>query len=288
MAASAALRAAPATCISVTSMPKGSRIPRRPTSRSGHFSLPSGKIADRLRSRRCHVSALLRLSLRARLAQSRRYTRLSRPDHASNPSPSPRMNTSNPLTTNAWRREIRSSFNVPAPQPAPAPHPRSQPAPKPPASASAPPTPLEAGPVYPEPRSEPGSSASASFSFHLIASAPASRPTAPSPHTPLPPTSTEFLQQVLAGLFLFSRPFLQLCPARTPSAQPAPSSPSTPPTPTNSQPVPTPLAPQLTSPQQSQPTQDSQHNLLPAPAPPIPACATRRWCPRQLGRLDSP
>src|SRR5882672_3478298 len=41
--------------------------------------------------------------------------------------------------TNAWRREIRSSFNVPAPQPAPAPHPRSQPAPKPPASASAPP-----------------------------------------------------------------------------------------------------------------------------------------------------
>src|SRR5438309_4188450 len=69
--------------------------------------------------------------------------------------------------TNAWRREIRSSFNVPPPQPAPAPHPRSQPAPKPPASASAPPTPLEAEPVYPvhpeprrEPRREPGSSAS--------------------------------------------------------------------------------------------------------------------------------
>jgi len=115
--------------------------------------------------------------------------------------------------TNAWRREIRSSFNVPAPQPAPAPHPRSQPAPKPPASASAPPTPLEAGPVYPEPRSEPGSSASASFSS---TSSPAPQPPAqpaPSPHTPLPPTSTEFLQQVLAGLFLFSRPFLQLCPS---------------------------------------------------------------------------
>src|SRR6266852_9675715 len=67
--------------------------------------------------------------------------------------------------TNAWRREVRSSFNVPAPQPAPAPHPASQPAPKPPASASAPSTPLEAGlvyPVHPEPRREPGSSASSS------------------------------------------------------------------------------------------------------------------------------
>ncbi len=67
--------------------------------------------------------------------------------------------------TNAWRREIRSSFNVPAPQPRQAPHPTSQPAPMPRASASAPPTPLEARPVYPvhpEPRREPGSSASSS------------------------------------------------------------------------------------------------------------------------------
>src|SRR5712692_6454299 len=87
--------------------------------------------------------------------------------------------------TNAWRREIRSSFNVPDPQPRPAPHRASQPAPKPPASAWAPPTPLEAGPVYPEPRREPGSSSSASSSS---TSSPAPQPSAQpaQPESPQP------------------------------------------------------------------------------------------------------
>ena len=200
--------------------------------------------------------------------------------------------------TNAWRREVRSSFNVPAPQPGPAPHPASQPAPKPPASASAPPTPLEAGP-------QPGSSASSSSisspvpqppvnchsegSEEPAAASPSSDSSlathhSPLPQAPLPPTSAEFARQVMAGRNS-SRPGREngcpgsssspapssnSAPARTPSTQPAPSSPCTPPTPTNSQPAPTPLAPQLTSPQQFQPTQNSQHNSLPAPAPPIP------------------
>src|SRR5713101_4130268 len=74
--------------------------------------------------------------------------------------------------TNAWRREIRSSFNVPAPQPAPAPHAASQPAPKPPASAAVPTT-DPASPTAPQPSAQP----------------------APSPHAPLPSTSAGFAQQ---------------------------------------------------------------------------------------------
>ena len=183
--------------------------------------------------------------------------------------------------TEPWRRAVRSSFTPSAPTP--------QPAPKPPASAAAPTT-DPASPTALQPSAQPDLS----------------------PHTPLPPTSTEFAQQVLAGrnssrpeISTQSRPGREPgssassssstsstapqppvnChserseePAASPSSnsplpqalQPAPSSPSTPPTPNNSQPAPTPPARQPTSPQQSQPTQNSQHNLLPAPAPPIP------------------
>ena len=191
--------------------------------------------------------------------------------------------------TNAWRREVRSSFNVPTPQPGPAPRPASQPAQQP-TSAPPPPTPVEAGLVYPEPRREPGSSASSS-STSPTAPQPSAQP-APSPHTPLPPTSAEFVQQVLAGrnssrseISTQSRPGREpgpsdsssspapssdSAPARTSSTQSAPSSPSTLPTPNNSQPAPTPPARQPTSPQQSYPTQNSQHNSLPAPVPPAP------------------
>src|SRR5260370_5590279 len=195
--------------------------------------------------------------------------------------------------TNAWRREIRSSFNVPAPQPGPAPHPASQPAQQP-KSAPPPPTPVEARPVYPvhpEPRREPASSASSS-STSSPAPQPSAKP-APSPHTPLPPTGAEFAQQVLAGrnssrseIPTQPRPGREprssdsssspapssapIAPASTSSTQPAPSSPSTPPTPNNSQPSPTPPARHPNSPNQSPTTQNSQHNYLPAPAPPAP------------------
>jgi hypothetical protein len=83
--------------------------------------------------------------------------------------------------SDAWRREIRSCFHVPAPQPKPAPQPAPKPAPKAPASASAPPTPVEAGlqagpapqPEHPgQTQPQPASSASSSSS-----SSPAPQPT---------------------------------------------------------------------------------------------------------------
>src|SRR5258708_4976199 len=68
--------------------------------------------------------------------------------------------------TNAWRREVRSSFNVPTPQPGPPPHPASQPAQQP-KSAPPPPTPVEARlayPLPPSPRRAPQSNARSSSS----------------------------------------------------------------------------------------------------------------------------
>jgi len=176
--------------------------------------------------------------------------------------------------TNAWRREIRSTFNVPAPPSGPAPHPASQPAAQPPSSASS----SSASPAAPQPSVQPATSS----------------------HTPLPPTCAEFFQQVVAGLQTgssdssYSSVPSSTCsttnqtqpapapqpksappplapvetalqpgssgsssssapssasssydsaPARTSSTQPAPSSPRTLPTPTNSLPTPTPPAP---------------------------------------------
>jgi hypothetical protein len=186
----------------------------------------------------------------------------------------------NAFSTDTWRSAVRFSFKYDDPDDADdtADTRAPQPAPQPPASASAPPTPVEAG-------LQPGSSASSSST-----SSPAPQPSAqpaPSPHTPLPPTSTEFAQQLLAGRNssrseiptqsgtgretggspgFSSSPARSSdsAPARTSSTQPAPSSPCTLPT----QPAPTPPAPQSTSPQESQPTQNSQNNSLPAPAPP--------------------
>jgi hypothetical protein len=100
--------------------------------------------------------------------------------------------------TDSWRAAIRSSFNVPAPQPKPAPQPAPKPSPQPPASASATPTPVEAGRNLSRPGREPGSSASSSSSTSSPAHQPPTKP-APLPHTPLPPTSAEFAEQVLAG-----------------------------------------------------------------------------------------
>jgi hypothetical protein len=96
--------------------------------------------------------------------------------------------------TDTWRNAVRASFryedeaNTPAPQPA---------APQPPAPAPAQPTPVEPGRNSSRPGREPGPSASSSST-----SSPAPQPSAqpaPSPRTPLPPTSTEFAQQLLAG-----------------------------------------------------------------------------------------
>src|SRR5258708_18700980 len=84
--------------------------------------------------------------------------------------------------TEPWRRAVRSSFTPSAPAP--------QPAPQPPASAPPSPTPVAAG-------LKPLSSASSS-STSPTAPQPSAQP-APSPHTPLPSTSAEFAQQVLAG-----------------------------------------------------------------------------------------
>jgi hypothetical protein len=191
------------------------------------------------------------------------------------------------FNTNTWRNAVRVSFRYDDPPSTPAP----EPAPKPPASPSAPPTPVAAGLVYPEPRREPGSSASSNSS---PTPQPSAQP-APSPHTPLPPTITEFAQQLLAGRNS-SRSETPASPvSETPTlpgsgrepnssgpSSPAPSSasysPASAPAPASStQPVPpspgtgpTPPAPQSTSPQQSQPTQNSQHNSQPTAAQPAP------------------
>ncbi len=112
-----------------------------------------------------------------------------------------------------WRRKVASYLEPPPPppqrlpQPAPtpqqhhpsAPQPTSQPAP---ASASAPPTPVEAGlqpgftassPSSSSPAPEPPVNCRSPLATHHS-------PLPPSPLTPLPPTSAEFAQQVLAGL----------------------------------------------------------------------------------------
>jgi hypothetical protein len=201
------------------------------------------------------------------------------------------------LGTDYWRSAIRSSFNITAREPKPAPRP--QPAPKPPASLASAPTAKPASSPAPQPpvnchsacpdlvgergapsafrknlrNEEPASSSNSSLATHHPP-----LPPAPSPRTPLPPTSTEFAQRVLAGLPTRSLP-------ATPHVQPAPPNPQPAESPTNchserseesafsspSAPSTTPTpAPQTTSPQQSQPTHNPQHNSQPAPTPPAP------------------
>src|SRR5258708_6280247 len=202
--------------------------------------------------------------------------------------------------TEPWRRAVRSSFTPSAPAP--------QPAPQPPASAPPSPTPVEAGlkpgssasssstsPTAPQPSAQqapsphtPFPSTSAEFDQQVLAGRNSSRsetPTqsrpgrepgssesssspAPSSASPVAPQSSvnchsERSEEPAAASPSFKSPLPQ-------ASQPAPSSPSTPPTPNNSQPAPPPPARQPTSPQQSQPTQYSQHNSLPAPAPHAP------------------
>jgi hypothetical protein len=207
------------------------------------------------------------------------------------------------LGTDYWRSAVRSSFHVNAPEPKPAPPPATQPAPPPRPPASQP-TPVEAGRNSSRPAREPGSSASSSSTstpapqppvnchsepaarreesasssnsslacppWRATHHSPLPQPpqSAPPPHTPLPSTSTEFAQQVLAGRNSSrseippepSRetrspgpspspahspvsPSSGSPPDRTSSTQPAPSSPCTLPTPNNSQPAPAPPAP---------------------------------------------
>ena len=120
------------------------------------------------------------------------------------------------LGTDYWHGAIRSSFNVPAPEPEPAPKP--QPAPQsapsvpPPAATSAgchserseesaflsPSAPSHI--CHPE-RSEGSASSSTSppDTHHSFTPSKAEGPLPQPPHTPLPPTITEFAHQVLAG-----------------------------------------------------------------------------------------
>jgi hypothetical protein len=94
------------------------------------------------------------------------------------------------FNTHMWHNAVRFSFRLDDPPRTPAP----QPAPQPPAPASPEPTPVEAEQNLSRPGREPGSSS--------CSSSPAPQPSVqpdPKPHTPLPPTSTEFFQQVMAG-----------------------------------------------------------------------------------------
>ena len=283
MAASAALRAAPATCISATSTPR--RKPNPSPQKQAGKDISTFFFANLLTA--CDLSA----------AMARLFTAVAqgqiKPKVASTLAYlSQTMLQSIPIAqheyceafgTEPWRRAVRSSFTPSAPAP--------NPAPKPPASAAPSPTPVEAGlqpgssasstsPVAPQPpvnchseRSEEPAAASPSSNSSLAThhSPPPQAPQpAPSPHTPLPPTSTEFVQQVLAGRNSSRSEIPTLpgpgretgssgsssssapssassssdsAPARASSTQPAPSSARTLPTPDNSQPAPTPPAP---------------------------------------------
>jgi hypothetical protein len=118
----------------------------------------------------------------------------------------------------------------------------------------------------PAPKTSPQPTASAPAPTAKPASSPAPQPSAqpaPAPHTPLPRTSAEFAQRVLAGRN--SSPLeVPTPPAPGPETAPSPTSSST----NQTQPTP---APQSTSPHQSQPTQNQQHNSQPAPTPPAPS-----------------
>ena len=188
----------------------------------------------------------------------------------------------NAFDTDIWRNAVRVSF-------------RSEDTDDPEDSEDAP---------APAPKTSPQSAASASAPTAKPAASPAPQPSAqpaPSTHTPLPPTITEFFQQVMAGrnsspseiptpsgteIPTLSEPGRETgssvsslssassssdsAPARTSSTQPAPSLPAPPPSPGDSQPAPTSPTTQSTPPQPFQPTHNSQHNSLPTPAPPAP------------------
>jgi|GEM_PF-1121208 len=195
------------------------------------------------------------------------------------------------LGTDYWRSAIRSSFNVTAPEPKPAPRP--QPTPKPPTSLASAPTAKPASSPAPQPplnchserSEEPASSSNSSLATHHPP-----LPPAPSPRTPLPPTSTEFAQQVLAGRNSYRSEIRTQSGSETPtlsgpgrepgsslssssgaSSASSSSAPSSTGSSTNqTQPKP---ASQTISPQQSQPTHNPQHNSQPAPTPPAPPSA---------------
>lgn len=138
----------------------------------------------------------------------------------------------------AWRREIRSSFYLPAPQPNPAPPHRSgglqagtapqpaSPSPQPPNVVAGLQTGQDQGsqtapaeqPPEPQSAQTPVNSCSQLTARHS--------PLPSSPHSPLPPTGAEFAKQVLADLPIVSSP-------ATPHVQPPPPSPQPAETPTN-------------------------------------------------------
>ena len=149
-----------------------------------------------------------------------------------------------------WRKSIRSSVNdnynhrfpqASKPQPAPVPKRTASPQPQP--QPASPPTPAQQ-PVEPPANCDSDAAAQAfrpeeSFSsnsslatHHSFTPSEAERPLppAPSPHTPLPPTSAEFAEQLLAGLPRSGRPGPtgetggSQAPQPTPVPTPAPQS----------------------------------------------------------------
>ena len=157
------------------------------------------------------------------------------------------------FSSDAWRESIRNSVNgnrdyrfPPDPEPEQSESPQPQSAQSPtqapqPAHATQPAPARATQPAPPQPAQTPvncHSEQSEEPAFSSSSAQPSTQPRpAPSPHTHLPPTSAEFVQQVLAGRNL-SRPGREAgsLPA-TPHIHPAPpTTPSTPPKATSSSP----------------------------------------------------
>jgi hypothetical protein len=205
----------------------------------------------------------------------------------------------NAFGTDNWRDSIRKSVKgnynhrfPPAPDQPESPQPQPQPAPTPP---STPPQHVQAPVNCHSERSEESTSSSSNSS---LATHHSPLPPAPSPHIPLPPTSAEFAQQLLAGLPRSNRPGStgKTGEGQAPQAAPPPaqSQPPAPATPSNSpQPAavphpgihPDPVGRGEASPV-AQTTDKSQHP--PATQPAQPAAPTPQpACPEQ-GRKDNP
>ena len=183
----------------------------------------------------------------------------------------------NAFGTDAWRQSVRNSVNYnhdylfpPAPKPEPPESPQPQPQQPAPTPPSNPPQPAAVAHPF---RSEASRSTGTTLSAPPQTQAP--QP-APSPHTPLPPTSAEFVQHVLAGLPRSERPGSagETCGVQAPQPAQAPC-----PTPAQTcSPIPTPSrAPQAPAsppgPKQADSTTDKRQHP-PATQPAQPAAAT--------------
>ena len=196
------------------------------------------------------------------------------------------------FSSDTWRRSIRNSVRgnhdylfPPAPKPDSAPAPQQSACPQPqPAPATPVAHPLRGEAVHPT-----GATSSAQPQTQSPQSEiPALSGPAPSPHTSLPTTSAEFVQQVLAGQNSSRPPQVSLGPGREPgSAAPKPAlqSPTTPPArgPVSDHSPTSAAQPAPSSPIQS--TTAAQHSPQQQPRPePHPPVAATPSAPRQEPR----